>query len=124
MPNSIGAFSLCAGWQGTCPWKTAMTLALDSSSGRLCPFCSADSLTAARASRSGQDITQALLRIRALDAAAYEIALERLDRFGNAATRADYESRVERAVSRQERRALRRPAAAPAAGEAALENDS
>ena len=100
-----------------------MALALDPSSGRLCPFCSAESLAAACASRSGQDVTQALLRIRAADAAAYQVALERLERFGNAAMRADYELRVERADSRRERRALRRPAAAPAV-DAAPERES
>jgi len=124
MPNAINAFALCSGWQGSCPWKAAMGLATDPASGRTCPLCSAESLTAARGSRGGQDVTQALLRIKTADAAAYQTALERLEHFGGRAMRADFEARVRRAEMRRVRAAFRRPAAAAAAVHAEPEHDS
>ena len=111
MPNIIGRFSLCAGFDGVCPWKQAFGLNLDLESGRQCPLCGAESLRAALESRGGQDLTVGLLRLKNTDQAAYQLALRRLDRFHGADLMNTYQSRVERAEARQRVAVLRRPAA-------------
>ena len=120
MPRSTFAlFSLCDGWQATCPWKAARGEPVDVSSGRLCPLCDAGSLEQALLSRKGGDLTAALKAIKSRSDEQYRLALERLDRFKSSATAEEFRRRVDRCEQRSAAAVLRRPAAAADAAPAA-----
>ena len=102
------------GWEGSCPYKQALSRPLDVGSGKTCPLCSAESLAAALGSRAGQDVTSGLLLIKAASENAFSEALQRLDRFDTHGRNLpqEFRSRIARAEHRRSRSALRRPAAA------------
>ena len=111
--RSMTTFARCSGFNGMCPWKSACGLPLDDGE-RKCPFCCADALDTARASRGGQDITMALNKLKEVSADALQQGLSRLERFGGEILREEYSQRVERAIRKRSLAAMRRPAAAAA----------
>ena len=117
MARALPRFNLCSGWQGICPWKRAHGLELNDLGS--CPLCSADSLTRELEIRRGQDLTSALTRLKDQSAVDFALALERLDRFGSAAIKNDFQARVERTKRRKTLAAARQLVAANAAAPAA-----
>lgn len=111
MPHELYNFGVCAGLQGSCPWKQSLGLDVDRTDAR-CPLCDGEALARALEVRHGQEITMALVRIKSRDAAAYQLALARLEQLKNPDIKNTFKSRVARTELRRHQAVLRRPAAA------------
>ena len=110
MARALPRFAVCSGWQGICPWKRAHGTELKGS--KKCLLCSAESLTRELSIRRGQDLISALTKLKDLSENDYNLALERLDNFGDGIIRADFESRVRRTNQKRTMSVLREAAAA------------